>query len=184
MRTNVPEKLIKIGDDIEESGSAALTRLTVLKKWFEKNPKRLRSFSIFVATRASTRKGKTGGEAAELFQEARLMLKTADLFDPQIPPDVAGNLYGRLRDFQNEYQKQHWGPVRIIKNRNLFFVEEGLRVFLWGEDSPSDGYRLAANYCEHYDSKYGNGLNGPSLTKLNEIVRFMFNVEAREEFNS
>ena len=40
MRTNIPKKLIKIGDDIEASGSASLTRLTVLKKLFEKDAKR------------------------------------------------------------------------------------------------------------------------------------------------
>jgi hypothetical protein len=36
MRTQVPEKLIKIADQIKEGGSVALTKLTVLKKWFER----------------------------------------------------------------------------------------------------------------------------------------------------
>ena len=182
MRTNIPEKLIKIGDDIQNSGSTPLTRLTVLKKWFEQDSKRLRSFSIFVANRASTRKGKTVGEAAELFREARLLLESADTIDPKISRAAAETLHRRLKNFQSEYQKQQWGPVRMIKNRTLFLVEEGLRIFLGSTDDPSDGYRLAANYCENYDPKYGNGLNGPSVTKLNEIVRFMFNVEGREEF--
>ena len=34
MRTNIPEKLIKIAEEIETTGQANLTRLTVLKKWF------------------------------------------------------------------------------------------------------------------------------------------------------
>lgn len=182
MRTNIPEKLKKVGDDIQESGSTSLTRLTVLKKWFEQDSKRLRSFSIFIANRASTRKGKTAGEAAALFHEARLLLKSADSIDPKISPEAAETLYRQLKDFQSEYQRQQWGPVRMIKNRNLFLVEEGLRIYLGNADDSSDGYRLAANYCENYDPKYGNGLNGPSVTKLNEIVRFMFNVEGREEF--
>ena len=154
----------------------------MLNKWFEQDSKRLPSFSIFIAGRASTCKGKTVGEAAELFHEARQLLKSADKFDPKISLAAAETLYRQLKNFQNEYQKQQWGPVRIIKNRNLFLVEEGLRIFLGGADDPSNGYRLAANYCENYDPKYGNGLNGPSLTKINEIVRFMFNVERREEF--
>lgn len=184
MRTNVPEKLIKIGDDIQDSGSTSLTRLTVLKKWFEQNPKRLRSFSIFIANRASTRKGKTAGEAAELFHEARLLLKSADIFEPRISPEAAETLYRQLKDFQSEYHEQQWGPVRIINNRNLLLVEEGLRIFRGSACDPSNGYRLAAKYCENYDPKYGNGLNGPSLTKLNEIVRFMFNIEAREDLQT
>lgn len=34
MRTDIPEKLIKITEEIEDTGQARLTRLTVLKKWF------------------------------------------------------------------------------------------------------------------------------------------------------
>jgi hypothetical protein len=44
-----------------------------------------------------------------------------------------------------------------------------------------EGYKLAADFCQHYDSRYGNSLNGPSRTKIMEIVRFMFNYEAIEE---
>jgi hypothetical protein len=60
-------------------------------------------------------------------------------------------------------------------------VEKGLALFLGDADTPSDGYKLAADYCAHYDPRYGNSLNGPSRTKVMEIVRFMFTVEAREE---
>ena len=74
MRTNVPEKLLAIVDDIDAKGDASLTRLTILKKWFER-PGRLVPFALWVADRASSRKGKTKGEAAELFREARGLLK-------------------------------------------------------------------------------------------------------------
>ena len=36
MRTNIPEKLLKIVEEIDENGNASLTRLTVLKKWLER----------------------------------------------------------------------------------------------------------------------------------------------------
>jgi hypothetical protein len=32
--TDIPEKLLKIADDIAERGNANLIRLTVMKKWF------------------------------------------------------------------------------------------------------------------------------------------------------
>jgi hypothetical protein len=73
MRTNIPEKLLKIAGDIDEHGCANLTRLVVLKKWFER-PERLAVFAIWTATRATSRKGKTAGPAAELFREARTLL--------------------------------------------------------------------------------------------------------------
>ncbi len=48
MRTNIPEKLLKIVEEIDERGDANLTRLAVLKKWFER-PERLSAFAIWVA---------------------------------------------------------------------------------------------------------------------------------------
>ena len=183
MRTNIPEKLLRITDEIDERGQANVTRLTVLKKWFDR-PYRLASFAIFVANRASGRKGKTTGEAAELFREARALLSEASILAPDIARDEAEKLHARLKAFQNEHKKVAGGPVRIVRNNNLLLIEEGLRIYLWCTDSPSDGYRLAVNYCERYDPHYGNSLNGPSLTKLHEIVRFMFSIEALEDAQS
>ncbi len=40
---------------------------------------------------------------------------------------------------------------------------------------------MTAAYCQHYDPHYGNSLNGPSRTKVLEIVRFMFTAEALDE---
>lgn len=71
--------------------------------------------------------------------------------------------------------------MRIIHNRNLLLVEEGLGIYLWHADSPIHGYKLSANDCQHDDSRYGNSLNGPRRTKILEIVRFMFTAEAMED---
>jgi hypothetical protein len=181
MRTDIPEKLIKITEMIEENGQAALTRLTVLKKWFEQ-PDRLRAFAVFIAKRACSRKGKSSGETAELFRDAKMLLSEASLLNPVIARNDAEKLYLRLKNYQNEEKKIGWNTVRLIKNKNLNLIEEALAVYLWRSHSPGDGYRLAVNYCEHYDPRFGNSLNGPSLTKINEIVRFMFSVEALEDF--
>jgi hypothetical protein len=180
MRTNIPEKLLKIADDIDAHGSASLTRLSVLKKWFEK-PERLSAFAVWIATRATSRKGKTGGAAAELFREARTLLRGWDKLHPKLDRRTAQTLHNRLRDFQDEHQKQRWGSVRIIYNWNLMLVEHALANYLWHMDSPADGYKLAVDFCQNYDSRYGNGLNGPSRTKILEIVRFMFTIEALED---
>ena len=177
MRTNVPEKLLNIADEIAEQGNVPLTRLTVLKKWFEQ-PGRLPAFAVRVASRASSRKGKTGGEAAELFKASRTLLAGLNPYNPSLDLPAAQALHDRLRAFQNEYQNQQWGPVRIVQNWNLLVVEQGLAVYLRHGESPTHGYKLAADYCQHYDPRYGNGLNGPSRTKIEEIVRFMFTFEA------
>ena len=179
MRTSVPEKLLKLVDEIDTHGQTNLTRLTLLKKWFER-PKRLSAFALWVAARAVSRKGKTGGGAAALFLEARALVSGLDKTTPKLNRHAAQRLHDRLRDFQHEYKNQQWGPVRIVRNWNLLLVEEALGICLWHADSPSHGYKLGADYCRHYDSRYGDSLNGPSRAKIKEIVRFMFVIEALE----
>ena len=71
--------------------------------------------------------------------------------------------------------------MRIIHCWPLLLVEEGLALYLGIGDSPAAGYKLAADFCQHYDSRFGNCLNGPSRTKVMEIVQFMFTTEAIEE---
>jgi hypothetical protein len=180
MLTDIPEKLLKISDEIAARGNANLTRLTVLKKWFD-DPGRLPSFAIWVASRASSRKGRTNGEVVKLFRQARALLARVSPYAPKRDRKLAKVLHDRLQTFQNEYKNQHWGPVRIIHNWDLMLVERALAIYLWHSDSPAHGYKLAADYCQHYDSHYGNGLNGPSRTKIEEIVRFMYTLEAMQE---
>lgn len=180
MQTLVPEKLLKIIEDIDEQGDANLTRLTVLKKWFEK-PGRLMPFAQWIASRASSRKGKTKGEAAELFREARKLLADNQEHSPKLDQGSAKRLHSRLVEFQDEYRNVRWGRVRIVNNWQLLLVEKGLSIALGQNATPSAGYKLAADYCQNFDSKYGNTLNGPSSTKIMEIVRFMFTHEALED---
>ena len=183
MRTAVPEKILNIIADIDTYGNVPLTRLTVLKKWFE-GPGRLSNFGLWVARRAAGRKGKTKAAAGALLDEARALLGSAatrESFSQQIDPAAAESLHDRARDFQNEFQNQQWGPVRIIHCWPLLLVEEGLALHVGRAVTPSDGYKLASDWAQHYDPSWGNGLNGPSRGKLQELVRFMFNVEAIEE---
>jgi hypothetical protein len=152
----------------------------VLKKWFEVSS-HLSSFAIFIADQASRQKTKTTKEAAELFREARTLLADVDVFAPKIPRAAATKLHACLRAFQNEYRNSQRGALRIIHDHNLFLVECGLHIYLGHGDTPTEGYRLAAYYCEHYDPRYGSCLNGPSRRRIGEIVDFIQGVEDREE---
>ena len=180
---DISHKLQKIVTDIKERGHASLTRLTVLKRWFEA-PRRLPSFGIFIAGQALRQTPKTTEEAAELFHEAHYILADADVFDPKIPRTDATRLHARLEAFQNERRAMRWTSVRVIHDWNLFLVESGLGLYLWHRDSPTKGYRLAAAYCKHYDSHYGTDLNGPSAKRIEEIAEFVLAIEAYEETGS
>ena len=183
MFTNVPEKLLQIVEDLGVHGSAEVTRLTVLKKWFERS-ERLAPFAVWVAKRATSRKGKTKGEAARLFREAGALLKGLDKLRPEFDQPAARQLFDRLRDYQNDYENQRWGLVRVVKNWNLLLIEQSLAIMLAKSPQPSDGYQLAADYCRHDDPRTGRGLSARSTTKILEIMRFMFTQEALEDWPS
>ncbi len=180
MRTNVPEKLLQIVEEIDAHGQANLTRLTVLKKWFV-CPGRLPAFGLWVARRSAGRKGTTKGPARALLDEVRVLLRSEST---PINRRAAKSLQARARNFQNEYDHHRWVSLRIVHCGPLLLVEKGLALSLGEADTPSAGYQLAADFCANYDPRYGNSLNGPGRTKLLEIVRFMFTVEAREERES
>ena len=176
---DVCHKLRKIVTDIHEGGNASLTRLTVLKKWFEV-PNRLRSFGIFIARTASSRRSGITDETAALFCEARELLADGNVFSPNIPRAHAESLLASLEAFQNQRKNIHWTSVRVIQSLELYLVESGLRLYLWHGASSSDGYRLAAEYCEHYDPRYGNGLNGPSVERIEEVIAFVLAFQAQD----
>jgi hypothetical protein len=177
---NISHKLQKIISDIKTTGSANLTRLTVLKKWFE-TKSRLASFGIFIADQASRRAHDGTQEVTELFREAREILADVDVFKPNMPRTRATALHSRLNGFQNERREIKWASVRLLHDNNMFLVESGLALYLWHGDSPAEGYRLAANYCEHYDPRHGNGLNGPSVDRIKEIAGFVLAIVSQEQ---
>jgi len=185
MRTKVPERLLKIADDIAERGNVPLTRLTVMKKWFEQRPPRMHAFALWLGRRAIAQKGKTAGNAAKLFREAKSLLGAKSKPRQVIPGgtarDALHDLHARLYDFQNKYRHTEWADVREINNWNLFLVERTIEILLDSYPNPADSYRLAAQYCQHYDPRYGNGLNGPSQTKIMDIARWMGTAEALED---
>ena len=113
MRTQIPKKLQAIVDEIDAKGNANVTRLTVLKKWFEA-PDRLPAFGLWVARRAAGRKDKTKDAAGALLDEARGLLgatASRDSFLRPLDRLAVNHLHDRARDFQNEFQPHPWGAA-------------------------------------------------------------------------
>lgn len=149
MRTAIPEKLLAIVEEIDARGSAALTRLTVLKKWFETGG-RSPAFGLWVAKRAAGSKGKTKGEAGALLDEARGLLgktSTRAGFLQVVEIGAAKLLHDRARDFQNEFDRQQWGAVRIIHCWPLLLVEKGLALYLNPAAPPTEGYKWPPTFA-------------------------------------
>lgn len=184
MNISVHVRLRKLAADIAAEGNAELTRLTVLKKWFER-PGRLPAFAVWMGRRAIAQKGTVRGEAAKLFREAGSLLKPLDPMRPVFLPEqleTARALYRRMREFQNVCHRIHGTQVRMVENWDLMLVETSLEILVRNPyAAPVEGYKLAANYCQHYDSRYGNGLNGSSKERIMAIARWVSKVEASED---
>ena len=183
MQTGIPEKILLIIQDLETGDNVPLTRLRVLEKWFAV-PDRLTAFGLWMARRAAGRKGKTKGAAGALLDETRALLGTSSTrasFFQSIAPAIEASLHDRAQAFHTEFQKQQWGPVRIIYSWPVFLVEQGLALHLGLKRKPGDGYKLAADWAQNHGPSHGNGLNGPSRGKLEELLRFMFALEALED---
>jgi len=73
MPATVSEKLSAIIRETNRAGNADLTRLTVLKRWFE-CPGRLAAFALWIASHAASRGGEAAGPARDLFREAHALL--------------------------------------------------------------------------------------------------------------
>lgn len=104
-----------------------------------------------------------------------------DRFQPRLDPQADDLIHAKLYAFQDAFRRAKWGDVRIINNWNLLLVEKSLALLLGREDTPAAAYRLVVDYCQNFDPRYGNSLNGPSSTKIMDLIRFMFTVEAQEE---
>ena len=104
MRTTVPRETPEGHRRHRHAGNLPLTRLTVLKKWFER-PGRLPVFGLSVARQAVRRKGKMQDGAGALLYETRALLGSAatreSLFQ-QIDREAAQSLHDRARKFQKK----------------------------------------------------------------------------------
>jgi hypothetical protein len=67
-------------------------------------------------------------------------------------------LFAEVRGVQNEYEHQRWVTVRLIKSRELLIVGIALECILHPLASSDLGYRIARQYAERYNSRFGTGL--------------------------
>jgi hypothetical protein len=178
MPTPTADKLTAVIAQVAAEGNADVLRLTVLKKWFQR-PGRLQAFALWVAWRALEQGRAAEAPASDLFAEAEMLLLRRGP-GGRLYRDAAERLHRRLQSFQDTYKRLKWGSVRIVRDANLMLIEDALMLYLWHPDAPTLGYRLAVDFAAHYDPHFGNGLNGPSLGRLQDLVDFVRGREALE----
>jgi len=77
-----------------------------------------------------------------------------------------------VRAIQDRYDQQAWGPVRMIQSTEVLLIEYALSSLLQPTASADWGYRLARQYAERYDSRYGTGLIPESAPMVEDIADF------------
>ena len=128
MATSIQHKLAAIIAEIDRTGHADVLRLTVLKKWF-RQPGCLAAFGLWVARRAAAHGALSDGVAAELLGQAHALLTEPGLPGPRPDWSATERLYRRSRVFQDQLERQAWGPVRMIRDWDLLLFCDVADVF-------------------------------------------------------
>ena len=81
-------------------------------------------------------------------------------------------LLSEANDAQSKYERQRWGAVRIIQSMELLVLETAMECVLRPLDSAFFGYRLARQYAERYNPRFGTGLIPESAPMVDDIVDF------------
>jgi DNA-binding MarR family transcriptional regulator len=83
-----------------------------------------------------------------------------------------GELYGQMKEEQNEYKNIRWGAVRIVPDADLLLVEYTVGCVLYPDGSGAGAYQTARYYAERYDTRFPSGLVPKSAPLVQDIVDF------------
>ena len=77
-----------------------------------------------------------------------------------------------VRKLHDCYVHQVWGPVRSIDSTEVLLIAYALSYLFQPTVSADWGYRLARQYAERYDTRYGTGLIPESAPLVEDIADF------------
>lgn len=185
---NVPSAIVKkiqtlaqIADDLRQGRDYSITRFTMLKSLCS-DPEAIAQFALHLAKKtqkAMKARGCPRYTAPKAWQQyLRIVAKAVRGMTQYLKgrtkqgESSLQELLSEIRDVQNEYERQQWGPVRIIHSREVLVLETALESVLNPWASSDLGYLLARRYAERYNSRYGTGLIPESAPMVEDIAEF------------
>ncbi len=171
------QKLRQIAAELHRGNHFNVTRLTVLKS-LGKDPDLAHRFALYIAKKIMSRmkqgrRRKSSDEHKRLMTQALAAMKTWLTQPTEAVRERMWDLQEQMRQEQNEYRNVPFAAVRIIHDWNLFMIESAVECHLRPpEESGFWIYRLARNYAERYDSRYGTGLIPASAPFVQDVVDF------------
>jgi hypothetical protein len=173
--------LVQIAQELRQGKDFNITRLTSLKSLCA-DPQAAAQFFLYIAhlmQETLERKSKPHHleegfwiNGKHVIHEAILAMETY-LTNPT--KDNEQSLWSSQRKAQevnHQYEKQAWGPVRIIQSKDVLLIEEAMNGILRPSESSYWGYQVARQYAERYDSRYGAGLIPESAPLVEDIASF------------
>ena len=174
-------QLATMAAELHEGASFNITRLTTLKSLCEEATVAAR-FAVHLARlthqkmQEQRRPSHLNAEKWEHYKQVvdeavRQMERYVEQPTPQTTNPL-WTLQSQVRALQDRYEQQAWGPVRIIESTEVLLIEYALSCLLQPTASADWGYRLARQYTERYDSRYGTGLIPESASLVEDIADF------------
>jgi hypothetical protein len=174
-------QLATVARELCEGASFNITRLTTLKSLCEDTTAAAR-FALHLAQlthkkmqeqrRPSHLNAEKWAHYKQVVEEA---VRQMERYVEQPIPQTTNPLWqwqSQVRALQDRYENQAWGPVRIIESTEVLLIEYALSCLLQSTASADWGYRLARQYAERYDSRYGTGLIPESAPMVEDIADF------------
>jgi hypothetical protein len=174
-------QLARIATDLHEGASFNITRLTTLKSLCEDATAAAR-FAVHLAQLTYKRMQEKAcpfhldPEKWEYYKQVvdeaiRQMQRYVEQPTTQTTNPL-WTLQSQVRDLQNTYRNQAWGPVRIIHSTEVLLIEYALSCLLQSTASADWGYHLARQYAERYNASYATGLIPESAPLVEDIADF------------
>jgi len=174
-------QLATMARELREGASFNITRLTTLKSLCEDATAAAR-FAVHLARlthqkmQEQRRPSHLNAEKWEHYKQVvdeavRQMERYVEQPTPQTT-NPSWTLQSQVRALQDRYEQQAWGPVRIIESTEVLLIEYALSCLPQPTASADWGYRLARQYAERYDSRYGTGLIPESAPMVEDIADF------------
>ncbi len=174
-------KLAQMAAELRQGKSFNITRLTTVKRLCADSAAAAR-FALYLAERTRERMLQQAHpshltpERWEGFKQlVAAGVEGMQRYLDRPTPEALGALRAAraaLEEAQNQYRHLEWGPVRVIESREALLVEDATACIFLPHQSADWGYRLARDYAERYDSRYGNGLIPDSAPYVEEIADF------------
>jgi hypothetical protein len=174
-------RLAQMAAELQQGNHFEVTRLTTLKSLCE-DAHAAAQFALYLAKLTDSKmreKNCPSHLAPEQWDTYKgLVAKALEHMDAYVeePSEQTSralwSVESEVREVQNTYRNQAWGPVRIIHSTEVLLIEYALSCLLQPTASADWGYHLARQYAERYDPRYATGLIPESAPMVEDIVDF------------